>query len=315
MFRTIGIMAVLAVLPVCALSCSRKARKVTIGVSNIGSESAWHVGFKKSVQQEADRRGCDLRYQDAQVRQDNQVRAVRSFVNQKLDVIVLVPIVETGWDNVLQEARRAKIPVILVGRGIKVDQDGLYVTLIASDFIEEGMRAGQWLAQKTGGKAKIVQLEGTAGAAAAIDRKKGFEQALAGHPEMKIIASQCAEFTRAKGKEVMEAILKAQATEVSAVYAHNDDMALGAIQALQEAGRRPGQDVIVISIDGVKAAFEEMVKGRLNATVECTPMMGPVLMDTIQKVLAGQAVPRYIKNDDRLFEQSQAAELIQTREY
>jgi ABC-type sugar transport system substrate-binding protein len=224
-------------------------------------------------------------------------------------------VVETGWEPVLAEAKAANIPVILVDRGIKVTDESLYTTLIASDFVQEGRMAADWMAKKMGEKGNIVELQGTTGAAPAIDRKKGFEEALKKYPNMQITKSQSADFARAKGKEVMEAFIKSDGKNINAVYAHNDDMALGAIQALDEAGMNPGKDVIVVSIDGVKGAFEAMVAGKLNATVECNPLMGPILYDTIAKIRAGEKVPKYTQNKDQLFDQSNAAQTIASREY
>jgi simple sugar transport system substrate-binding protein len=289
--------------------------KMVVGFSQVGAESAWRTAETQSVKSEAEKRGVSLKFSDAQGKQANQIKAVRSFVAQKVDVIVIAPIVETGWEPVLHEAKAAGIPVILVDRGIQVTDESLYATLIASDFVEEGRMAAEWLARKTGGKAQIVELEGTTGSAPAIDRKKGFHDALAAHPEMKIIKSQSADFTRAKGKEVMEALLKAEGRNITAVYAHNDDMALGAIQAIEEAGLKPGKDILIISIDGVKDAFRAMVEGKLNATVECNPLFGPILFDTIAKLRAGDTLPKFIKNEDKLYDQSVAAELIDKREY
>lgn len=295
---------------------AKDGRPLTVGFSQIGAESAWRTAETRSIQKEAERRGVDLKLADAQGKQANQIRSLRSFIAQRVDAIILAPVVETGWDLVLAEAKRAGVPVFLVDRGVQVRDDDLYVTLIASDFVEEGRMAGEWLAKKTAGKARIVQLEGTTGAAPAIDRRKGFEQAIAGRPDMKIVKSQPADFTRAKGKEVMEALLKAQRGEIDAVYAHNDDMALGAIQAIEEAGLKPGQDIVLISIDAVKQAFEAMIAGKLNATVECNPLLGPAAFDAIEKVVVrGESVPKYIKQEDRLFEQAEAAEAIKTREY
>ncbi|HWN68620.1 MAG TPA: ABC transporter substrate-binding protein [Haliangium sp.] len=290
-------------------------KKLVVGFSQVGAESAWRTAETNSIRGEAEKRGVELKFADAQGKQANQIMALRSFITQKVDFIVLAPVVETGWEPVLTEAKAANIPVILVDRGLEVSDESLYTTLIASDFVEEGRMAAKWLAEKMGGKARIVELQGTTGSAPAIDRKKGFEEELKNHPEMKIIKSQTADFTRAKGKEVMEAFIKSDRDEIQAVYAHNDDMALGAIQALQEAGMNPGKDVIVISIDAVKEAFEAMVAGTLNATVECNPLMGPILFDTIEKVRAGEQVPRYIQNKDELFDQSNAAQVISTRAY
>ncbi len=290
-------------------------KKLVVGFSQVGAESAWRTAETKSIKSEAEKRGVELKFADAQGKQANQIKAVRSFIAQKVDVIVIAPVVETGWEPVLREAQRAGIPVILVDRGIKVSDENLYATLIASDFVEEGRRAAEWLAKKMGGKAQIVELEGTTGSAPAIDRKKGFAEELKKHPDMKIIKAQSADFTRAKGKEVMEAFIKSDRERIQAVYAHNDDMALGAIQALEEAGLKPGKDVVVVSIDGVRGAFEAMVAGKLNATVECNPLFGPILFDTIDKLRRGEKLPKYIKNEDRLFEQFQAAEVIDSREY
>ncbi|MFL5349679.1 MAG: ABC transporter substrate-binding protein [Hyalangium sp.] len=291
------------------------AKKLVIGFSQVGAESAWRTAETKSIRGEAEKRGLDLKFADAQGKQAQQIQALTSFIAQKVDAIVLAPVVETGWETVLQQAKEANIPVILVDRGIKVSDESLYTTLIASDFVEEGRMAAEWLAKKVNGKANIYELQGTTGAAPAIDRKKGFEEILQKYPDMKIIKSQSADFTRAKGKEVMEAFIKSDGKQIQAVYAHNDDMGLGAIQALDEAGMNPGKDVTVLSVDGVKGAFEAMVSGKLNATVECNPLMGPLVFDTINKVRAGEKVPKFIQNKDQLFEQTNAAQVIGTREY
>jgi len=325
MVRGLCLFLLAAGLPTATLRAEHqdKPRKLTrpdgkplvVGFSQIGAESAWRTAETNSIRSAAEQRGVELKIAFAQQKQTNQIKAVRSFIAQRVDFIVIAPIVERGWEPVLRQAKRAGIPVILVDRGVEVGDDSLYVTLIASDFVEEGRMAAEWLVRKLGGKGNVVQLEGTTGSAPAIDRKRGFEQVLARHPDIRIIKSQSADFTRAKGKEVMEAFLKAERGNIDAVYAHNDDMALGAIQAIEEAGLKPGEDIIIVSIDAVRAAFEAMVAGKLNATVECNPLLGPVLFDTIEKLLAGKQVPRYIKQVDRLFDQSVAAEVIDTRQY
>jgi simple sugar transport system substrate-binding protein len=291
------------------------AKKLVVGFSQVGAESAWRTAETKSIQSEAAKRGVELKFADAQGKQAQQIQALTSFIAQKVDVIVLAPVVETGWDVVLRQAKDANIPVILVDRGIKVSDDSLYVTLIASDFVEEGRMAAEWLAKRMNGKANIYELQGTTGSAPAIDRKKGFEEVLQKYPDMKIIKSQSADFTRAKGKEVMEAFIKSDGKQIQAVYAHNDDMALGAIQALEEAGMQPSKEVAIISIDAVKGAFEAMVAGKLDATVECNPLMGPIVFDTINRLRAGEKLPKFIQNKDQLFEQANAAQVISTREY
>jgi simple sugar transport system substrate-binding protein len=205
---------------------------------------------------------------------------------------------------------------VLTDRVVEVSDPSLYVTFIGADFVEEGRRAANWLVEATGGQAKIAELQGTPGAAPAIDRKTGFEEVIAQHPGMQIIKSQTGEFNRAKGREVMESFLKSsEGKAITAVYAHNDDMALGAIQAIEEAGLTPGEDIKVVSIDGVKAAFEAMVEGKLNCTVECNPLLGPQLFDTVEAIVAGQEVPKRIVTPAAVFTRETAAEDIKTRQY
>ena len=297
-------------------SCSDSGnKKVTVGFAQVGAESAWRTAETESIKSEAAKRGINLKFSDAQGKQENQIRAVRSFIAQGVDAIILAPVVETGWVPVLQEAKRAKIPVVLVDRGVDVSDDSLYATLIASDFVEEGKMAAEWLAKKVNGKANVVELQGTPGAAPAIDRKKGFEQAISKYPSMKIIASQSGDFRRAQGKEVMEALIKKHGNEINAVYAHNDDMALGAIQAIEESGRKPGSDVIVVSIDGIKDAFHSMADGKLNCSVECNPLLGPMAFDAVEKVLAGGTLPKKTVVQDKVFDQSNAKDVIASRQY
>jgi galactofuranose transport system substrate-binding protein len=299
-----------------AILCAHGAdKKLTVGFSQIGAESGWRSAETESIQSEAKKRGIDLKYSDAQQKQENQIKALRAFVAQRVDAIILAPVVETGWEPVLREVKRAKIPVILVDRGIKVGDPSLYTTLIASDFVAEGRMAGEWLAKKLDGKGNIVELQGTAGAAPANDRKKGFAEVIQKHPGLKIIKSQSGDFTRAKGKEVMEAFLKAEGKNINAVYAHNDDMALGAIQAIEEAGLQPGKDVVVVSIDGIKPAFEAMVTGKLNCTVECNPLLGPAAFDAVQAAVAGKPVQKNIVVKDQVFDQSVAKNVIEQRKY
>jgi ABC-type sugar transport system substrate-binding protein len=310
----------------CLWSCGKKTddtltpagtsrKKLIVGFSQIGAESGWRTAETESIRSEAARRGIDLRFSDAQQQQENQIKALRAFVAQSVDAIVLAPVVETGWDPVLQEVKRARIPVVLVDRGIKVSDESLYATLIASDFVQEGRVAGDWLARKLNARGNIVELQGTPGAAPAIDRKKGFAEALAQYPGMKIIKSQSGDFNRAKGKEVMEAFLKGEGKNIQAVYAHNDDMALGAIQAIEEAGLKPGGDIIVVSIDGIRPAFEAMLAGRLNCTVECNPLLGPAAFDAVEAIHAGRSVPKKTVVKDQIFDQAAARDAIAGRKY
>jgi ABC-type sugar transport system substrate-binding protein len=297
-------------------SCSKAKKALVVGFSQIGAESGWRTANTDSIKAEAAKRGIDLKFADAQQKQENQIKALRSFIAQGVDVIAFSPVVETGWEPVLKEIKAAGIPVVLSDRAVKVSDPSLFVTFIGSDFVEEGRRAGDWLAKKTGGKAVIAELVGTPGSAPAIDRKKGFEEVLAKNPGMKIVKSQSGNFTRAEGKQVMEAFLKSpDAKQITALFAHNDDMALGAIQAIEEAGLKPGKDIIIVSIDGVKGAFEAMVAGKLNCTVECNPQIGPQLFDLIEQVAAGKKVPARVAVKEGVFDQAQAAAALPTRTY
>src|ERR1051325_706665 len=291
-------------------------KKIVVGFSQIGAESGWRTANTESIKNEARNRGIELVFSDAQQKQENQIKALRSFISQGVDVIAFSPVVETGWEPVLQEIKKAKIPVILSDRAVDVSDNSLYVTFIGADFIEEGRRAGNWLAKASGGKAMIAELVGTPGSAPAIDRKKGFEEVLAKYPDMKIIKSQSGDFTRAKGKEVMESFLKSpEAKQINALFAHNDDMALGAIQAMEEAGVKPGKDILIVSIDGVRGAFEAMAHGKLNCTVECNPLIGPQLFDAVEAIMARKELPKRTVVQEGVFEQSQAAAELPKRKY
>ncbi|MFM9995549.1 MAG: ABC transporter substrate-binding protein [Phycisphaerales bacterium] len=291
-------------------------KPLVVGFSQIGAEGAWRTANSESIRGEAGARGIRLVFSDAQQKQENQIKALRSFIAQDVDVIVLAPVIETGWEPVLREVKAAGIPVILTDRSVQVSDESLFVTFIGADFVDEGRRAADWLIKASNGSAVIAELQGTPGSAPAIDRKKGFGEAIAPHAGMRIVLSQSGDFNRAKGKEVMEALLKTpEGRAITAVYAHNDDMALGAIQAIEESGRRPGRDVLMVSIDAVRGAFEAMAAGTLNCTVECTPLIGPLVFDTVQAVAEGRTVPRRIPTPGAVYEQPQAAELLPGRKY
>lgn len=308
-----------AMLAACSALPAFAAKPLTIGFSQVGAESEWRTANTASIKAAAKQSGINLKFADAQQQQQNQVKAIRSFIAQRVDVIAFSPVVETGWETVLREAKNAKIPVILTDRSVKVSDPSLYASFIGSDFVEEGRRAARWLqeyAKKNPGKQlNIVELQGTTGAAPAIDRKKGFAEVIAGNPKMKIIRSQTADFTRAKGKEVMEAFLKSEGKNINVLYAHNDDMAIGAIQAIEEAGLKPGKDIVIVSIDGVRGAFEAMMQGKLNATIECNPLLGPILMQTAQAVAAGKPVAQRITVTEGVFPAEVAAKEFPNRKY
>lgn len=296
-------------------ACGRVASGPTVGFAQIGGESNWRTAETRSMREEAERRGIALKIADAQGRQENQIKALRGFIAQGVDAIVLAPKEKNGWEPVLHEVKEAGIPLVLLDRGVGVSSEDLYATLIASDFVEEGRMAARWLVEASGGECKVVELQGSVGSDPAIERRNGFLEVLAQHQGIQLLRSQPAEFTRARGKEVMEAFIKAEGKAIEAVYAHNDDMALGAIQALEEAGMRPGQDVLVVSIDGIRDAFEAMAAGKLNATIECNPLLGPLAFDAIEKLLRGERPEKRVVVKDRLFTADQAAAELPNRRY
>ena len=276
----------------------------TIGFSQIGSESGWRAAETTLTRSQAEERGYQLQFSDAQQRQENQIAAIRSFVAQGVDAILLAPVVATGWDSVLQEAAEAEIPVVLLDRQVD-SADDLYLTAVGSDLVHEGEVAGQWLVDEVAGEpCRIVELQGTTGSSPAIDRKTGFENAIAGHDNLEIVRSQTADFTRARGKEVMESFLQAEGggADICALYAHNDDMAVGAIQAIKEAGLAPGTDILVVSIDAVPDIFQAIAAGEANATVELTPNMAGPAFDALEAYWADGTMPeKFIQTESKLY--------------
>ena len=311
--------AVVAALAAAGLPTSILAQaKIVLGFSQVGAESEWRTANTESIKSSAKEAGIELKFSDAQQKQENQIKAIRSFIAQKVDVIAFSPVVQSGWGTVLREAKAAKIPVILSDRAVDEKDDSLWVSFMGSDFVEEGRRAGRWLVEKTKGTTgdvNIVELQGTVGSAPAIDRKKGFEEIIGTDKRYKIIRSQTGDFTRAKGKEVMEAFLKAEGKKINVLYAHNDDMAIGAIQAIEEAGLKPAKDIIIISVDAVKGAFEAMIAGKLNVSVECSPLLGPQLMQAVKDLKAGKALPKRIVTQEGVFPMEVAAKEFPSRKY
>ncbi|RZS89214.1 monosaccharide ABC transporter substrate-binding protein (CUT2 family) [Phyllobacterium myrsinacearum] len=284
------------------------AADLTVGFSQIGSESGWRAAETSVSKIEAKKRGVDLKIADAQQKQENQIKAIRGFIAQGVDAIFIAPVVATGWDTVLAEAKEAKIPVILLDRTIETANDGLYLTAVTSDTVHEGKVAGEWLVKAVAGKdCKVVELQGTVGSSPAINRKKGFEDGIASASNIKITRSQTGDFTRSKGKEVMEGFLKAEngGKNICALYAHNDDMAVGAIQAIKEAGLKPGKDILVVSVDAVPDIFKAMAEGEANATVELTPNMAGPAFDALKAFKdSGKAPPKWIQTESKLYTQA-----------
>lgn len=287
---------------------------LVVGYAQIGAESDWRIGNTVSIKETADKLGVELKFADGQQKQENQIKAIRSFIAMKVDVIGLPPVVETGWGGVLREVKDAGIPLIFVDRRAAVPDD-LYVTYLGSDFMEEGRNAARALAKIVDGKANIVELVGTVDSAPANDRYKGFREILQAHPDMHIIASKSGDFTRAQGKEVMAEFLQKYGNQITAVYAHNDDMALGAIKAIEEYGLKPGEDIKIVSIDATRDAFRAMIDGKLNATIECNPLLGPQFYELALKVVNGESVPKWVPSQEGVFLPANAAEILPSRAY
>lgn len=287
---------------------------LVVGFAQIGAESEWRTGNTVSIKEAAEQFGVELKFSDAQQKQENQIKAIRVFIAQQVDVIGVSPVVETGWESVFQEAKDAGIPIILVDRRAAVSPD-LYVTYMGSDFLAEGKNAARVMVELLNGKGRIVELVGTVGSAPANDRYKGFREILKDYPDMKIIASAPGDFTRAKGQEVMTALLKRYGKNIDALYAHNDDMAIGAIKAIEAYGLRPGQDIKIVSIDAIRDAFKAMIDGKLNATVECNPLLGPQFFELALKVANGEQVPKWIPSEEGIYFPENAAEILPTRKY
>jgi galactofuranose transport system substrate-binding protein len=289
---------------------------IVMGFSQVGAESGWRTANTKNIQESAKTAGIELKFADAQQKQENQIKAIRSYIQQKVDVIAFSPVVETGWDTVLLEAKRANIPVILTDRAVDSEDKTLYKTFLGSDFVEEGKKAGQWLVDNTKGESavNVVELQGTTGAAPAIDRKEGFAEAIKAAPQIKVIASQTGDFTRSGGKQVMEAFLKSN-PDIDVVYAHNDDMGLGAIEAIEAAGKVPGKDIRIITVDAVHDGMQALADGKINYIVECSPLLGDQLMDLAKKVVAGESVPERVVTEETTFTQEQAKTALPQRKY
>jgi simple sugar transport system substrate-binding protein len=295
-------------------SPTKTYQDLVVGFSQIGAESEWRTADTVSIKQEAARLGVDLIFMDAQQEQENQILAIRTFIAEKVDVIGISAVVETGWGDVFQEAKAAGIPIIFVDRPADVAKDE-YVTYLGSDFLEEGRKAARVMVSLTGGQANIVELAGTIDSAPAVDRSQGFREILQGYPNMKIIDSESGDFTRARGLEVMRTFLQKHGKSITAVFSQNDDMGLGAIQAIQEYGLKPGVDIQIVSVDAEKEAFEAMIAGTLNATVECNPLLGPQFFELALKVANGEAVPKRVPSIESIFFPYNAATILPTRKY
>lgn len=276
----------------------------------MSNDNPWRIAETKSMRDEAAKRGYEIIVTDAQGQMSKQVSDVEDLIARRVDAIFLPPQQFEGIAPALAAAKTAKIPVFLLDREAVGTAGQDYVTFIGSNFVEEGQRAGDWVVKNTNGKAGVVVLEGTAGASVARDRNQGFMDAIRDSPGIKILASQPADFVRANGQKVMENLIQAHGKDITVVYAHNDEMALGAIQALKSAGMNPGKDVLVVSVDGQKSALEAIAAGDMNVTVECNPRFGPIAFDTYEKFARGEQIPPKIINQDRFFDATNAAQFV-----
>lgn len=294
---------------------------IVVGYAQVGAESDWRTANTVSFQTTfTEENGYKLIFDDAQQKQENQIKAIRNFIQQDVDYIVLAPVVETGWETVLGEAKEAGIPVILSDRMIQVSDDSLYVCWVGGNFIKEGEDCVAWLdgylkeLGKENEEINIVTLQGTIGSSAQVGRTDGVAGKLGEYPNWNMLDKQTGEFTQSKGQEVMESFLKSY-PDIDVVIAENDNMAFGAIDAIKAAGKDPGKDIIIVSFDAVKAAFEAMIAGDLNCSVECNPLHGPRVSEIIQKLEKGEQVDKIMYVDEGVFPAETAADLIDSRLY
>lgn len=304
-----GVAAIAIAAPAFAeLPTLEQKERYKVGFAQTESNNPWRIAQTESMKAEAEKLGHQLVYTDAAGSAAKQVADVKSMIAQGVDLIFLAPREEKPLIPAVMEAKRAGIPVILLDRNVdqSLAQAGRdYVTFIGSDFVEEGRRAAEWLTNTMNGQAKIIQLEGTVGSSPANDRRKGFEDYIKAHPGMQVVASQSGDFARDKGRQVAETLLQAH-PDATAIYAHNDEMAMGAIAAIEAAGKVPGKDIMLVSIDGTRDALQAIIDGKLGATVECNPRFGPKAFETMMRYAKGEPIEPWVRNEDKFFDASNA---------
>jgi galactofuranose transport system substrate-binding protein len=291
---------------------------VVLGVSQVAGGANWDTASHESIRDAARVAGIELRVEDSKRSQEKQRAALRAFVEQGVDVIAFSPVVETGWEIVLGEIRSAGIPVVLMDRAIEISDDTLYSSVVGSDFVEEGRRAARWLLEHTRdipGQIDIVELQGTVGSAPANDRKLGFAEVIAADSRYRVIRSQSADFDRARARDLMTEFLKAEGRRIRVLFAHSDTMALGGIEAIEAAGIQPGSEILVLSIEGSRKGLQAIVDGKLNVSVECSPLLGPQLMRVVTDVAAGKPVPKRVITEEMMFTRENAALEMPKRVY
>lgn len=317
------VMAGILTLALSSFACKKTTQQsdpgILLGFSQIGSESAWRIGNTNDIEKQAEKYDISLMFEDANQKQENQIAAIRRFIAYKVDVIAFSPIVEEGWDNVLTEAKDAGIPVILVDRDVSTDKEGLTACLIGADFYNEGKMAGEYLIRKADAlgldEVNIVEITGTDNSTPMRQRQAGFADAIASDSRMKILESIDGDFLKSRGAECMRDLLAKYGEDIDVVYSHNDEMTLGAIPEIENAGLVPGQDIIIISIDGGQDAIDVLKQGKINCVVECTPKLGKEVMETAIKLKNGETVDKVIHPEERIFSDEQDLSNLEPRGY
>jgi len=296
-----------------------EANPIVLGYSQLGDESTWRTQNSRSIINAAEEAGIKIMFENAMQDPENQIKAIRSFIAYKVDVIAFSPLVETGWDTVLGEARAAGIPVIIVDRMIDTTDHNLYTAALCSDFELEGRRAGEFLVKKyrdSDAPVNIVELGGTADSTPAIGRYEGFRDVISSHPKFQVIFSEDGDFMLSKGREIMQRVLALYRVEdIDVLYSHNDDMTFGAIEVMQEAGIRPGRDIVIISVDATQRIVNYLKAGAVNSVIECNPNSGPQVMEIAHKIVSGEAVPKHIVIEETVFDEYTNFDTIADRGY
>jgi len=276
---------------------------IVLGFSQLGDESEWRTASSNDIKRAAVSAGVQLMFDNAQQQQSNQIRAMRSFILKGVDIIAFCPIVEEGWDNILEEAKAAQIPVIVVDRKIDTEGEDLYTAFLGANFHREGIKAGEWMVEKFAdaeGPIRVAEISGTPDSSPTIGRYEGLREVFIDNPKFEIVFSQTGDFMRSRGREVMEIILQ-ETPEIDILFAHNDDMALGAIEIMEEHGIRPGVDIVIVSVDAQTSGLEALVLGKINCLVECSPYVGDDLMALVFKIMNGEPFDKYTYTETRVF--------------
>ena len=283
-----------------------ESASVVVGFSQLGAESSWRIANTVSMEQAAKEAGYGLMMENANQKQEKQIDAIRSFIAYRVDVIVFSPIVQTDWDNVLMEAKQAGIPVIIMDRMIETQDDTLYTAYVGADFYAEGVRAGEYLVRKAdvlgAEHLRIVEICGTTGSTPMQDRQRGFMDVIGKDERFTVIDSVDGDFLQSKGEECMRELLQKYGTDgIDVVFSHNDAMTLGALDVLEKENAAASKDMIIITVDGEKDAVDALKAGRINCVVQCTPHLGPSVMNLVRDMTAGKQIPKVYHPDEGAF--------------